>query len=891
MKPTYLKISAFGPYAGVAEIDFSQLGENGIYIITGDTGAGKTTIFDAITFALYGEASSSIRETQMLRSDFAEPDTKTYVELDFLFHDKTYKILRSPSYTRLSSRTKKPTLVPPSAVLTYPDNCVKTGSREVTNAVTELLGLTRGQFMQIAMIAQGKFLELLLAGTEERGKIFRKIFNTDIFLNFQEDLKKKYTVEKTKYESLKSSIIQLTAGAVCPTEHNLYAVLSDAPDINEINKFSAALSELIFEDAALEKKLQKELMRLTEELEAITVKITEAEISNTQIEKIKTAESNLKNLQLMSEKYAAIEQLLEKSENAAADIEPVYIEFQRLTAQKKQIENKINSHTESLKNTKIKFSKAAALLQALQEAEQIKSDIVLSDNIKKELLSAYNKQEQLLNAAIELKNIQTDFTTAEKDFEKSNNEYNLLESAFLRSQAGILSSLLQDEMPCPVCGSTVHPSPAPMSKDAPSEEQLKSAKTALEASRENLHTLSNIAGVKKAELELSQKKHAESVSLILGRDISFEECQNALNAAITEVEQKLCILNDKLKALNIKNCTIEDTESLVEEYHKNTEQLTALLNEGQKSLCDTINALKQHSDMLNTLLKKHDMNNIDEYKHIKIDRNETQKTRDEINNYKISTETARETLKHLSENTSELTSVDVSTYKLQKNSLTELQAKINNSLKALYVRLENNKNIQAQLSDKLAALKNSEKNYMLIRRLSKTANGELTGKRKLAFEQYIQTSYFNRILNEANKRFSFMTSGRYILIRRENASDLRSQTGLELDVFDNYTGKSRSVKSLSGGEAFKASLSLALGLSDIIQQHSGGIRLDTMFVDEGFGGLDSDSLEQAISILNSLADGNRIVGIISHVAELKERIDKKIIVSNDTHGSSIKIES
>jgi exonuclease SbcC len=890
MKPTYLKMSAFGPYADIAEIDFSKLGESGLYIITGDTGAGKTTIFDAITFALYGEASGSMREAPMLRSDFANSDTKTYVELEFLFRDKLYKISRSPSYTRISKRTNKPTSVAPSATLIYPDESVKTGSRDVTNAITELLGLDRSQFMHIAMIAQGKFLELLLAGTEERGKIFRKIFNTDLFLRFQEELKKKSAEAKSNYELLQNQILQLSTGVICPIKNNLYEELSDFSDIHKIDDFEKSLSQLIKEDLKSDKNAKKHSDKLEKEISELTKKITEAEISNARIEKTERTRNELKVLEDSAESYKQLELALEKSELASNEIQPIYDEFKRAELAKTRIEKNITVISTDHEKSKSALNEITSKLENLREAEKINDEIKLKTELKKSLSDVSSSLKNIADEEKNLSDLQDKFTKSENEFAEQNKAYIELETSFLRGQAGILASRLENGLPCPVCGSTEHPLPAPISADTPTEEQLNKEKSNLERSRENLHHLANKTGIKKKEIELSKQAAAEALSRILEYEINFDDTASALAASMSNVEKELNTLHEQLKALNAGTDTIESAQTQFEECRENTEHLSAILQENKNNLSEAENELQNKLSELNDILKKHGFENPESYLENQKTPSEIKKLRDEISNYNINLQTARETLKNISETEISTEYINIDDYKENMSALKAEQKSNDELLKVLYNRINQNDTLSKQIKSKLNDFSEAEKEFALLRRLSATANGDLTGKRKLAFEQYIQAAYFSRILNEANKRFSFMTSGRYALIRRETASNLRSQTGLDLDVFDNYTGKSRSVKSLSGGESFKASLSLALGLSDIIQSYSGGIKLDTMFVDEGFGGLDSDSLEQAVTILNSLADGNRTVGIISHVAELKERIDKKIIVSKGRNGSSIKID-
>lgn len=890
MKIEYLKMSAFGPYAEAAEIDFSRL-NGGLYIITGDTGAGKTTVFDAVTFALYGEASGAAREISMLRSHFASDDTRTYVELKFLLRGKSYSITRSPAYTRIGKRTSKPVNIALSAELIYPDGSVKTGMREVTAAVTELLGLDRNQFMQIAMIAQGQFMKLLYANTEERGKIFRRIFNTDLYLSFQEELKRRTSESKSDYEALINKMYYIASGAVCPKDNELYGVINGFSDINKLSEFSEALELVIADDTSARKKAEKSQKKLADEIEQLTVKITKAKASNAFLQKIEAERGNLSVLESKSDLYAGLEKELEQSEAESNEIQPVYEEFNRISRMRSQLEEEIREEEQSLKENSELFEDMKARLNNLNEAETLIKAANEKEAYRIKLLGLLERCASIKEGENALLQLREKYLKAEENYNDANQSYISLETAFLRGQAGIIASRLLEGEPCPVCGSTEHPSPAELPENAPSEESLKEAKKSAEKSRLAVHELSAKVQVKNAEVVLKKQNLHADIEAAFEEKAAIENTEIFLNSELNKILGEIDELNERVEELQVGDFTAEELESRFEELRKKAERSETIIQEKSLSLERVMSEQSAGGEALEKVLSKYGIGSEEEYLKLRKTLGEVQALRKEISEYKISLMTSRENVKNLTESAAEKEYTDISELEDKKRELTYEQKSANDLSVKLNGRLEQNKTVKRKIAETAAKLSEAEQSYALIKRLSQTANGDLKGKRKLAFEQYIQTSYFNRILVEANKRFEIMTSGRYMLIRRRDASNLRSQTGLELDVFDNYTGKARSVKSLSGGESFKASLALALGLSDIIQQRSGGIKLDTMFVDEGFGALDSDSLEQAVSILSSLTDGSRTVGIISHVAELKERIERKVIVTKGMKGSSLRVEA
>ena len=864
MKPTRLVMSAFGSYGERTEIDFSLL--DGLYIITGDTGAGKTTIFDAITFALYGDVSGTVKEVSMLRSDFAGEDTKTYVELEFVYRDKVYKIERSPAY----KRPGKTSVLPANAAMTMSDGKVVTGAKAVTAEVVDLLGIDKNQFTRIAMIAQGDFQKLLLADTEERGKIFRKIFGTEVYVRFQDLLKNKSLELKESRTLSERTIMQYVSSTVdMEIPEGIYGV----------EAFLKELDKRIKADTSLDKKLQTKEQKLKQELDAVAHKLT-------------IAESRYKSLNITAGDEDVSEQKIKDIENTIEDEDAYRRISEDLTRVNAVIDeyNQLNKSEIEYKSKQDKLKEQEKIIEAYsKERVGLLSDIEAKETSVKELSVIELEEERGQNALKELnlkseevsniiKDIseykieqndlikkQHEYIEAEKIFKKAEKEASTAEEMFLREQAGIMAAALMDNEPCPVCGSTTHPMPAMLAPNAPSEAQVKKYKKSAQAAQKDKNTKAQAAAElnKAVQLHFDSIKSAAKKQGIEGSDIEdIENILNEKNDNITKEKNNQKQILDKLN----KNKKIRD----------NTTKLISELNNTLTRLDEKILTAKTKLHEIQTDIKSSESRIEEMKRHLDYEN---------LNQAQSEIQSMAQRLSKIKNGMDKL----INEYKLVQK---DLQNQIDNmatEIKTLYSKIETNKRLLSLIKKELKNYKNIEKEYTDTDIIYRTASGDLSGKSKLAFEQYIQGAYFERIIIEANKRFDKMSGGRYELVRRTEALDKRTKTGLELDVFDNYTGKKRSVKSLSGGESFKASLALALGMSDVIQASAGGVRLDSMFVDEGFGALDDESLGQAIEVLSKLSDGTRNVGIISHVSELKEMIDKKLIVKRGTKGSSVQV--
>ena len=1043
MKPLKVVMCAFGPYAGKVELPFHQLGNDGLFLITGDTGAGKTTIFDAIAFALFDGASGSVRTVDTLRSDFANPNTKTYVELEFSHKGKDYRLTRNPKYERPKKSGIGVTNENADATLVLPTGDVVTGNTKVTDKIVELLGIDFKQFKQIAMIAQGEFLKLLLSESNERAGIFRKVFNTDIYLRIQDALKRQEKDLKEHCEESKRSILQYIEGILYDEEFEDYLQLSEfisKRSVHGTKQIMELLKALIEKDKLAYDQDKRQSEELANLIMAKASELKEAEYVNKSFSGLDTAQKLLDDLLQKADQMDQNEATAVAAEKALHGVKPLedrYLREKRAlleltnsmqtlrstialqipkveelhTAlsteqQKESIREKLASDILRLTHALPQYAKVEKIKQEKDKQEIILRTIETSlTTLKLQKITIADKKDKLSKERDELSEVETRlaeckntllnlgaletqlnsittgitavktmhseysklqsaYLTAEKLYNVANDDYLAKESAFFREQAGILAENLEEGLPCPVCGAIEHPQKAKSMAKAPSEADIQLLKGQKDRKQQIMYKASETASSKKTQIETSKNYLYQTAKSVFMHD--------TLN---TLVDLELLVKNELLKTkVNMQEQTADkltlDAQSVrktkcleqlrqAEETLQKTDDAYTQQSEQKANLEVALSAMKSEIETLQAVLdypsiqKAQQMivdktSQLDELKRVlqktehaylenkrALDSNNTligdQELRLDAINVGLKTAWVEYTTKYqeygfldekdyqaalLAEQPlAELkqtiadyrdlcksTKIDIErlnaetkgkqlkdTAKIyeQQSALRRVKDPLEEKIQRIVARLQINEKVAKELSKAELVRHQLETDYMMVSNLSKTANGELVGKQKLAFEQFVQASYFNQIIAEANQRLMAMTNGRYELLRKENATDHRSQSGLELDVLDNYTGKIRTVKSLSGGESFKASLSLALGLSDVIQSYAGGVEIDTMFIDEGFGALDAESLEQAIITLNSLTSGNRLVGIISHVSELKDRIDKKIVIKKNIDGSTL----
>ena len=915
MRPLKLTIAGFGPYAGAQELDFEALGTSGLYLIAGDTGAGKTTIFDAITFALFGEASGGSRKSDMLRSKYARAEDPTYVELTFTYGGQTYTVRRNPAYERAKTRGVGTTSQLADAQLTLPDGSVVTKLKDVNRAVQEIIGLSREQFAQVCMISQGDFRRLLEADTETRKKIFKDIFGTGLYSDLQTRLKDEVSALDGQMTEARRSIRQYTEGMVCADNSDFNAQVQKAKtDGLPTAELTELFENLLSEDKTLETKLDEQVSAAEDAIKAL-------EKQKEAVEAYRQTKENLDKLSKTEQTQTAA------WETAKAALEAAKTEKDKtqpeLTEHLGKLRNQLPSYDELDEKNKALQGKEKLLKieqQKRDEAEKQKATLAeelsafkdeqakLKDSDKEKAeLDAQLKQCTDRKSALEtlltdfkslraeqktLADSQEKYSALAAEMDKQHQEFERMQRAFLDAQAGILAKDLHAGISCPVCGALEHPHPAELPAHAPTEDEVKQAKETYEKAQAAAAEASTAAAAQAATVDTKQDALRQKRQDLLS-DTSEEQAETAAREQLHDCDTQIDELNAKIETAE-KNILrkskldklipkTEDAQKAAEDswyeadkqidvLQTESNTLTARINELQRSLTHEdkasakreIGELETQSDALEQELSA-------ALEQEKASLNALTATRAAIEQLQKQLETGADgDLNNLFE--------QLEAQKKQKKELEEQR-------QSVHTRIEVNGRAHDGIDKKRDELEELEQKYVWMNALAKTAAGNLQGKAKIDLETYVQTTYFDRILARANLRLQKMSGGQYDLKRRRNADDLKSKSGLELDIIDHINATERSVNTLSGGEAFLASLALALGLSDEVQM-STGIHLDTLFVDEGFGSLDSEALSKAYQTLAGLTEGNRLVGIISHVAELKERIDRQIVVTKGPDGSS-----
>lgn len=924
MKPLKLTMSAFGSYAGKNVIDFTGQ-QQGIFLITGDTGAGKTTIFDAITYALYNQTSGGERNGNMMRSQYARPETETYVELEFLYRGQTYRVRRNPDYKitkTLKNGKIREQKVPHSVELTLPDGTVFPEKKNATDAkIIEILGLTADQFSQIVMIAQGDFLKLLYTKSDERKMIFSKLFRTDIYWKIQENLRRKSMEMDERiqendraFEQEKSRIIPLPESEELPLDElveRLRERLKDAlkeqnlrrANVEELNKKITKYEEINKLFRSLEK-----IRRTGKELEARQAESKERrqQIENARkADKVLVAEQqNLRQQQEVEQSAQAIAKMTETLANDQEMFESLKTQLQESEAKQKREAADIQKKMLALEQS---FPSYEALQNARSEEQQAKK---VWEDLGKTSEESFHKKEAGIAALKEQQKQQEQVVEqTKKNWEQTSlgasesaKHYEHMYEAFLKEQAGILAENLSAGCPCPVCGSTVHPDPAKLSDHAVTELEVEQAKktraaaeekrdlayAAFEAEKTEKQKLAQAVEKEEADFVLAQtiakqqRKEAEQNYVSLQKIAeqireklvypSFAEAkkqyaamQKALAAAEQEIERKRQKVSELAEAMN----TLKGQKLAEEENQKTAKKLAVKTEKEYAKLLEKSGFVSEETYHLAILPER--------------SRSKLEREEKEYESQCLRQQSEQKLLeKQVSGKTYTDTTELNERLKVEKQALKEAEK----TYMELHTAYENDRAVLQNCAVYLEKGKKMESEDQVIKSLSKTANGRLSGSAKIDFETYIQRQYFKQIIHEANKRLLTMSNHQFILKLKEEANTGRkTNEGLDLSVYSLVTDSERDVKTLSGGESFLAALAMALGLSDIVERSAGAIHPDMMFIDEGFGSLDAQSRQQAIEVLGELAGDSRMVGIISHVTELKEQIDRKLVVSRTDKGS------
>lgn len=1036
MRPIKLTISAFGPYASKQVIDFEELKGRNIFVISGKTGAGKTTIFDAISYALYGEASGESRETDSLRSHFADDNTETYVELEFELRGERYIVNRVPKQKKKRVRGDGYTEKTADATLILPDGKVITKVKNVTDKIIEILGITREQFKQIVMLAQGEFKKLLLADSVEREGIFRKIFNTYDFEKIQAELKDKAAnLSKNRTKSKHEMEINLKnikgehdivideyvdfplviekLKDLLERDNNIYKTLNEEGKevdnnlqvknqekaiietnnnlLKEKEIITKALEELLSKEdeyknkskTIIDGKNAKEVKYIEDKLIETTKKLTKRE---------EDYNLSLKNIDSLKLKQEEANKLLQIEESKECDREKLSVEINNLNKLEEKIieldslNNKVMHLKQSAENSKLQIinnkKETEELKKSKEEKELQLKDIATLETKKVELESDIKAKNKTLdevrelfkvirsfqNTYIEHNNKAKEYKEFEVEYKKVKENYEKMDDLYKKEQAGILASKLQENEPCPVCGSTNHPNKATIKENLkiPTKEELKVAKENLDKlEKENLEKINNLTTLNSNKTTYLEQvnNHLSMLSATLNIDKTFnsetakvvKNLGTELKSVIDKLKDELLKVIDKIslkekieKELNLITTTINEREhSLIklEECEKNyTTELTqniTKIDEYKKEIPENITDLKTLNNLIevktkelniskeklaklrlenenlakklegenstskeinksieelkleiannkanfNEAIKEQGFDNIQTYEDAKLQISMVESLEKEVENYNSELKLTKAKQEDIINKTKDIVFMDITTIDEEIRSIQNNKKELESKLRELHAIIVGNKTILKNVENLNIEFKEIEEEYKVLGELADLANGKKAP--YISFERYILASYFEDIIEAANIRLEKMTGDRFSLIRKTSKSKGAGQKGLELEIYDNYTDSSRDVSSLSGGESFKASLSLALGLSDIVQSNAGGVSLDTMFVDEGFGTLDPQSLDNAIDSLLELQRGGRLVGIISHVEELKERIDAKLEVTSTSKGSKV----
>lgn len=930
MRPLTLTMSAFGPYAGTQTLDLQKLGTGGLYLITGDTGAGKTTIFDAITFALYGECSGDNRPVSTLRSTYAKPENKTEVALTFEYAGKCYTVRRNPAYKRPKERGTGETEEKAAATLHQPDGTVLTKPTEVNAAIHEIIGLDRDQFTRIAMIAQGDFQKLLYADTTERMNIFRTLFNTGLYNKLMDRLKADAAKLRNDCALLENTERAAISQILCDDEDPLNPKLQDAKEGKvPVSQIFDLLDTLLSQDEQAREVCLKQQEKNTARLTTIHGDLIKDEEQQRAEKTLADAEKDrqaaaAKNIALTAELERANEKKpeaeklqasisvltsklpdYEKAGDMGREIESLKQRLDALSEQlpgkketKENLEKQLTLIREELKLLENAGAAKASLEAGLKESEKRQEALTL-------LLKDLNSYDREAKA---LKKAQENFNKLQREALQARNLYIEKNSAFLSQQAGILASSLMAGIPCPVCGSLEHPHPADLSQEAPSQEELEGYQADADAADQKASVASVKAGSMAASLKTSATELLKKVNA-LRPDSSTEIAEPTELTGLAESEDLRELIVDWSAKAEEETGKQKASLLTVEKDLKRKEELEKKQPRTEKDLknvTDEISVLELEQSEKKTSLKEKETALASLLSSLAYP--SEKEAREMIasweNERKAIEKAIEDAEKQLSANTQQIShldgviqgarkqlenriAIDVAAEKEEQSKLTRENADLQHLSDTLQTRLSVNRSAEDKLKETEDQLSVYGQKRQWLDTLSGIANGTTPGAMgKVALDTYVLAAYFDRVIQRANLRLLTMSGGQYELVRNEKARDNRSQSGLELNVKDHYNGSLRPVQSLSGGESFLASLSLALGLSDEIQSSAGGIRLDSMFVDEGFGSLDEDTLQQAMKALLSLTEGNRLVGIISHVSALQEKIERQIVVKKDRTGGS-----
>lgn len=1000
MMPISLTLSAFGPYPDTITIDFESFQEDGLFLITGPTGSGKTMIFDAMIFALYGKTSGQIRQTDSLRCDHALNEIPTFVEFSFSLHQQNYTIKRNPKYYLEGKKTPKQ----PSALLILPDGKMVEGIKEVNQKMISLLGVDDQQFKQICMIAQGEFTKLIMASSDEREKVLRELFHSETYQKLEEKLKVHLKTYQDKYDLLLNKRKDLMQ-ELQVEDHQEYLskqtklIASQQKEYDDLKKdldqkkqqlqlYRLQNQRLIqlkdlkqqFQDLKKQENDYQELNKTVDTLKKAqetnylyisyikqqkklqTLKLNQEDF----LKQLKKLEKDYQEKKVQANTLTVKQQTKEKLQNQIQEtkqlINQIYQyqnDYQNLQTLKQQYRMLDEEHKLFLKK-KEKFENGLQRDQErIQSEQQVQSKYELikqqyvrlnEQKVKVHQLSDY--YDQILKLNENKSDLQEEYTVVEKQVDHEKMQYNQMEKLYFRKQAGIFALQLKEDQPCPICGSLHHPHPAQIEKEDITKEKLDQQAKKVKQQEHRLQDILQkiLLSNQKKEMLVKQTKQLSSELNIqeeISKEIFIKELDH-LSKDEKRMKKEYLELQDELKyiqklkksvALSLKDMSTYESKELkqaqsLENIQVQIHQLSGKLDDSlrqyeigevnknyqqvqkeYRQLSLEIETIQQDyekvknkyleiktkiSSLNQQIIQEQEIYdeldnkyhtaldafiNEEEFLNLKTQINQISILEKKYQDYLISLKSLNEQIISLENEVKDSTYVDLS-------SLSETIKEVNQQLREKNDDLEKLK-IDYSLKEKMVKdiqkinqqLEKDEDTYQRYLDLYNLASGKNNA--RVSIERYVLATYFENMLIYANVIMKQLSQGRYQLLRKDDAGKGRSQQGLELDVFDQESGNIRSIKTLSGGESFKAALSLALGLSRMVQDYAGGIELNTLFIDEGFGSLDSQSLDQAMNCLMELHHENKLIGIISHVSDLKDRIERQLVVERKQKQSVI----
>lgn len=941
MRPKKLTLSAWGPYADEQIVDFGGISD-GLFLLTGPTGSGKTMIFDGISYALFGVPSGKIRERDTLRSDFAKETDETFVKLSFEHRGNVYTVIRHPRYTRPKKRGEGEITVNEKACLYMPGGQVIENLTVVNEKISEILGVNHEQFKQIAMIAQGEFQELLTADSKKRVEIFRNIFGTEVYERIQRRLSERAGALAKEIDALRNRTEEAMASIVSQNHEKLQYLLSQ--QVVHEAQVADALGEAVAKDRQLLAATDKILKELGEAYNAAELDY-KLYIQN---------KNNEANERAASEKLLAA---LEKGEQDFLKLQPEYDNLSERQFEIRALQKKLDEDSRLMDIVKAiqgqeKICREAAKKSASAKEERQRQKAALDklqDTIaqNKEKLSEQQKAdeavslyegglkdgqraakdcEQLVCQCKDFVGVKKAYAAKTAEYQKAQGRadekkrrYEGADRIFRQAAAGLLAQKLLEGQPCPVCGSVHHPSPAALVSGVVSEAQLKGLKseseTAVKLADKLLNELTGLQGEKVAHWTNIVRQTKTVLAIEDDRALvgsgGIYETEQLFYKAVQAKKEAIAAKNEEISAqlsqAKQQKQQFETLRKQQEDLEKALGEKTALFEKYSEAAANLeIEAQKQKALLENTkqqlpkglteaaiIMRRQETEHSLKAAEKAVDA--VQKAYEKVL-LQLTQDKAKhkEVAAHLEKYEAEAKKCRQSLLKLTDGAepeawLSKLRVQMEEKKKDrdfLYRMYHQNSDVYKTLKAKAGKKEALDEVYGRIKKLENAARGN--NQRRLEFEQYVLGTYFDEILEAANLRLYHMSEGRYELFRTEKVKDMRRRNSLDIEVLDNYTGRRRPVKTLSGGESFKAALSLALGLSDVIQNYVGGIDIDLLFIDEGFGSLDETSVQTAVDTLMTLAGGSRMVGIISHVSELKERIDTQIIVEKGVCGSRIR---